>query len=98
MKTGQRTASSSGEARATGDEREAQGTTGRKRNESLPLSRSLPPLRAHFFFSRETSAYEAGQRICMLTSRLKEMRLLKYFRTNDISTFLLHLIFAIYRI
>ena len=52
MKTGQRTASSSGEARATGDEREAQGTTGRKRNESLPLSRSLPPLRAHFFFQQ----------------------------------------------
>ena len=35
------------EERATGDEREARGT------------RSLPPLRAHCFFSRETSVYEA---------------------------------------
>ena len=28
---------------------------------SLPLSRSLPPLRVHCLFSRETSGYEAGK-------------------------------------
>ena len=41
--------------RATGDEREARGSTGSKKNSfhSLPLSRSLPPLRAHFFKRRE---------------------------------------------